>query len=429
MQVTGRAGAGSFKSRVLLVLSTAAIALPLMATTAAAEYRLEIGDVIELAVAGVPDLRQRATVDLDGEVSLPLIGHVKAEGVDISLLRSKVQQLIAAKMLRRTAQDGRELPTIVLPEAVTLAVVEYRPVYLKGDVAKPGEVVFRPGMTVRKAVALVGGYDIMRVRMTNPFFEVADLRSEYDSLWTQFTKEQIVIQRVEAELGNKTTIERKGMIETPLAPSITAKIEGLEVEQLGARTAQHEREKATLQAAIQRTDGQIALLAEQRGNEKEGTDINSEELKRADDLFKKGLIPITRLTEVRRNMLLHSTRVLQTMAQQSQSEKDRDDLTLRLEKIDGQRAVDLLRERQEAEIKLTTIRSRLQAVGEKLAYAGMARSQLVQDGSDAPKIEIFRKSEAGPVRLTVDEDSDLLPGDVVEIALQKNYVVGGVPGQ
>ena len=39
-----------------------------------AEYRLAPGDVIEVAVASVPDLRQRARVDSEGEVSLAYLG-------------------------------------------------------------------------------------------------------------------------------------------------------------------------------------------------------------------------------------------------------------------------------------------------------------------------------------------------------------------
>lgn len=45
---------------------------------------------------------------------------------------------------------------MVTPDQVMLANSEFRPVYLNGDVAKPGEQTFRPGMTVRQAVALAG---------------------------------------------------------------------------------------------------------------------------------------------------------------------------------------------------------------------------------------------------------------------------------
>jgi polysaccharide export outer membrane protein len=42
---------------------------------------------------------------------------------------------------------------------------EQRPVYLNGDVSRPGEQRYRLGLTVRQAIALAGGYHIMRFRM------------------------------------------------------------------------------------------------------------------------------------------------------------------------------------------------------------------------------------------------------------------------
>ncbi len=36
-------------------------------------------------------------------------------------------------------------------------IIEYRPVYVTGDVAKPGEQRYTPGLSVRQAVSLAGG--------------------------------------------------------------------------------------------------------------------------------------------------------------------------------------------------------------------------------------------------------------------------------
>ena len=50
-------------------------------------------------------------------------------------------------------------------------MAEYRPVYINGDVSKPGEYPYRPATTARQLVAVAGGYDIMRIRMNNPYLE------------------------------------------------------------------------------------------------------------------------------------------------------------------------------------------------------------------------------------------------------------------
>jgi len=46
----------------------------------------------------------------------------------------------------------------VLPY-VTVEVDTYRPFYIQGGVATPGQFAFVPGMTVRAAVSTAGGFD------------------------------------------------------------------------------------------------------------------------------------------------------------------------------------------------------------------------------------------------------------------------------
>ena len=46
-------------------------------------YRLRAGDTIEISVAGVSEMRQRFVLDLDGQISVPLVGVLKAEGSTI----------------------------------------------------------------------------------------------------------------------------------------------------------------------------------------------------------------------------------------------------------------------------------------------------------------------------------------------------------
>ena len=188
--------AGALKT--LAVLSACILWSP---ASGAAEYRLDVGDVLEISVAGVPDLRQRVSVELDGNISFPSLGTLEVGGLAPSEVRAKIQAILPTKVFRQRGPDGRDNVVVLDPDQITVSVVEYRPIYVNGDVSKPGEQVYRPRMTVRQAIAQAGGYEIMRFRMNNPFLEAADLRGEYESLWTDFAKEQARIWRLKAELG------------------------------------------------------------------------------------------------------------------------------------------------------------------------------------------------------------------------------------
>ena len=181
-----------------------ASALLLLPTPAIGEYKLQSGDILEISVTAVPDLKQRAPIGVDGEIALPLVGQIKVGGLSISEARAKITQDLSNKVYRQSTIDGREIPKLILPEEIVVTAVEYRPIYVNGDVARPGEHAFRPGMTVRHAIAIAGGYDLMQQsRLANPLLQAADFRAEYQALWAEFATQQARIWRLRAELGEQ----------------------------------------------------------------------------------------------------------------------------------------------------------------------------------------------------------------------------------
>jgi polysaccharide export outer membrane protein len=387
-------------------------------SAASAEYRLLPGDAVEISVAGLPELRQRAQISVDGAASLPLVGEVNLAGLTLEEARAKIQVLLPKGGLTRRTDDGREYPVIVSPGEITIVVAEYRPVYLNGDISKPGAQPFRPGMTVRQAVALAGGYDVARFRMNNPFMEQAELRGEYQSLWAEFAKTQALVARLRAELDGKQSFEQGDLTKTPIPATLANAIIANEQERMKVRGADYAKEKAYLDGAVKQEDQRAAVLGEQYRQEKEGTKVDQEDLQRVQELYQRGNMAVTRVSDARRSLLLSSTRALQTAVQLAQVERERGDLGRKLERLDDTRRLSLLSELQDANGKLAEIRAKLSAVGEKLTYAGLVRSQLVRGKGSAPEIIVYRTTSKGRQRIESNEDADLQPGDTIEVSLQ-----------
>src|SRR6201998_3549232 len=74
-----------------------AVGLTISVTQAKAEYRVNIGDVLEVAVPGVPELRHRAAVQLDGNISFPLAGTLSVAGLPLPQIQAKVGAALASK--------------------------------------------------------------------------------------------------------------------------------------------------------------------------------------------------------------------------------------------------------------------------------------------------------------------------------------------
>jgi polysaccharide export outer membrane protein len=355
---------------------------------------------------------------MDGDISLPLVGMLPVAGLPLPLIRARIGAALASKVFRQRTPDGHETAIVIDADEVTATVAEYRPIYVNGDVSKPGEYPYRPSATARQVVALAGGYDIMHIRMNNPYLESADLRSEYGSLWTEFAKEQARMWRIKNELGDGSPISPGVLKDLPIPPSAISDIVTAETEYLKTKESDYQREKAYLQRSVREGDGQVNVLSEQQKKEEEGYQTDLEELQKVLDLFSKGSLISPRVTDARRAVLLSSTRKLQTSAQLMQVKKQQDELTRKLEKLDDQRRLDLLREQQDTGVRLNEIRGKLQSVGEKIQYTAMVRSQLVRGVGNKAEIAIIRKGEKGPERIIASEDTELQPGDTVEVTLQ-----------
>ncbi len=108
-------------------------------------YRLGTGDTVRVTVFGETDLSGEFQIDSQGYVRLPLIGQVPAAGLSTYGLESRV----AASL----TQGG-----YLINPRVNVEVTTYRPFYIIGEVAKPGEYAYVNAMSVPNAIALAGGY-------------------------------------------------------------------------------------------------------------------------------------------------------------------------------------------------------------------------------------------------------------------------------
>ena len=404
-----------------LLITTAIVLLPVAAH---AEYLLAPGDVLEIEAVGIRDFRHRIMVDLNGQASFPLIGDIKAAGLSVTELRKQVKSILSTKAFRPRELDqqgrmnSRDDVITMSPDEIILTVAEYRPIYLNGDVANPGTQQYRPGMTVRQAIALAGGYDTMRFRGRDPFLDSSDFRGDYYELWTEFTKVRAQAERLQAELDGKNTIGQDSSNDTPLPAAVTSKIVSVEAQRLSVDNADHQKEKQYLKTAVAQEDGRIATLQRQRDTEQKDADSDVADYNQLQATFSKGLAPMSRLAETRRQTLFSATRVLQTTALTAQVERQRSEFARRLERVDDQRRDNLLEKLQEANVRLATIRARLQAVGDKLLYSGVVRSQLTRGSGGDPLIKVYRNDNDTSANITADAETKLMPGDVVEVRLR-----------
>ena len=113
---------------------------------AATPYRVGPGDVLEVTVAGRPDLARLPTVQTTGTIWLPHLLEVRVEGLTTAEIGAKLTGLLARYEPAR-------------PE-VSVTVREYRSqfVWVVGEINKPGRKALTGGMRLQDALLEAGGF-------------------------------------------------------------------------------------------------------------------------------------------------------------------------------------------------------------------------------------------------------------------------------
>jgi len=115
-----------------------------MAATHDAPYHLDAGDKLRVVVFGQEGLTNTYAIDAGGSITMPLIGAVAARG--------KTPAGLAADISARLRNGYIREPS------VAVEVETYRPFFILGEVAAPGQYPYVPNMSVESAVAIAGGF-------------------------------------------------------------------------------------------------------------------------------------------------------------------------------------------------------------------------------------------------------------------------------
>lgn len=107
-------------------------------------YQLDSGDQLRVVVFGQRDLTNSYKVDADGNISMPLIGTVRARGRTPQQVETAVTSSLAQGYLRSPS--------------VSVEIETHRPFFVLGEVGTPGKFDYVNELTGRRAVAMAGGF-------------------------------------------------------------------------------------------------------------------------------------------------------------------------------------------------------------------------------------------------------------------------------
>lgn len=110
------------------------------------QYKVGLGDVLNISVLDHDELKTNAPVTSDGSISFPYIGSIKVKGLSLSDIEKEISKRLSSSYIK--------YPVV----SVTLTTFESVKYFVYGEVKNPGRFTLEGGnMTVLKAISAAGG--------------------------------------------------------------------------------------------------------------------------------------------------------------------------------------------------------------------------------------------------------------------------------
>jgi protein involved in polysaccharide export with SLBB domain len=360
------------------------------------EWRATVDQVIEWKA-----LNDEFTVGANGMVSIPVAGEVKAAGLNVDELAKSIAEQL------RTAMGVGRAPHLAVE------IVAFRPFYVVGDVERPGEYAYRPGLTVLKAVSIAGGLrrgpDAVRfVR------DAISTRGDLNVLGAQTISLVARQSRFQAELNHAEAIafpnELASMALEPAAAVamqqerqiFEARREALATQRqaLNQLKGYLEQEIVSLEAQLKTEDVQIALV--------------KKELQSISGLVERGLSAAPRQLLLERTIAQIEGDRLRVGAALLKARQEISKTDIALLELKNNRANEAARELREVQSKLDEVR-RKAATSKRLLQETEGVASSSADSKVQPIYAIVRESMPDGFEQQALESTVVGPGDTIKI--------------
>lgn len=388
------------------------LAVPL-ASARADDYRLDVMDKLRIRVAewrtAEGAVRDWSTVSGDytvgaaGTVSLPFLGELTASGKTTA----EVAEEVGTKM--QLLFGLRDRPS------ASVELAQYRPIYLAGEVQTPGEYPYAPNMTVLKAISLGGG---LRRGETGQRFARDFIRAEGDSSVLVAERNRLLVRRarLQAEIAGSAAIAMPGEIkDMPEAADLLAS----ETALMQTRDKRLKLQLTALADLKTLLRSEIESLAKKSETQSRQLKLVESDREKVYNLTEKGLTVSSRrlaieqqVADLQAGLLDIDTATLKAKQDVSKATQDETDLK-------NDRDAQLAQELQNTERELDTIALKLGTSRDLMAEAMMQSAEAATVAKQAVasvSYAIVREKDGKASEIPADENTRILPGDVVKVA-------------
>jgi polysaccharide export outer membrane protein/exopolysaccharide production protein ExoF len=410
--------------RLRLRACVAAIALGAFLTPAIAasldDYKLGPLDKVRLRVqewrASKDEVYEWSTLKEDyivgpsGTVSIPLAGDIRASGLTTRELGSA----IGAKLKER-------LGMIEAPDTA-VEIVQYRPFYIVGQVDKPGEYPYRPGITVLQAISVAGG--MQRINDMGLFRLNRDSIGARGDLAITIAQTRNMLARkarLQAELNSATDITFPKELTDHASESSVKMLIEQERTIFETRRRALETQISALEHLKSYLNKEVESLTAQVQTETTQMDLVNKELSSISSLVERGLSSAPRQLLLQRTIAqIEGERLrLQTSVVKAQQDISKTDIEIvdARNKYNNEVTVEL----RATQATLEELKDKAETTAKLIYESEVTAPQFIHDRMNSrkmqPILKIVRETNGTSSELYVGETTGVLPGDTIKVEM------------
>lgn len=394
------------QARRLLQLLTVAL-LATTASPAFSEVLIAPGDTVRISIAEAPKLGGDSKVDAAGNIILPPLGSIPVAGLDLDAVRLSIEgQLVKHDILKS--------PT------VRVDIAKYRPFYVGGKVGRPGALDYEPGLTVRHALILAGGAG-RADEDGMASVDVAELRAKWQTSSYQLLQVNSGIARLEAEL-TRDEKARPNVAAGVVPAQDAATLSSLDQQILRDRLLTWSGSQVHLREGMALLDLEIDVLGQQAGLQEKERDLDKQQVENARTLVEKGLMPLPRLQELQHEQSRASRDLLENQAFIARARQNRSTVEYELDSSDVKWRIDIRQQLREAMLNRVRLKAEMDALSTQILSKGVMLSEA--DAAIQTVVVIYRSTNGREETIKAQMNTEVLPGDVLDVSLSTNGVAG-----
>lgn len=351
-------------------------------------------------------------VSQSGTISIPMIGEMQVNDKTTSIVSADIGDKL------------KQITGLAVAPTASVEVVKYPMIYVSGAVEKPSELEFRPGLTVKQAIAMAGGSQ-RHSSQTGDYSEAQQISyaGEINRMELQLKQLSARRARLMAELNDQPTITFPPEIKAAPDGSVIKQIMTSEIDLFNARADALRQQLVSAGDLETLLHNEINILDEKMSSQDEQVKIAQDELSDITKLVDTKILTTSRKTSLERIVAEMQAGKLDLVvasmqAKQKLSETERDALNLK-----GQRKTEAGQQLQTTETDMEDTKLKRNTTLQLLQIAGasLSRSQSIQSLDLQPREYWITRGGGDAAATEVSETTELQPGDVLDV----RYNIGG----